>query len=227
MNDLILTTESSITIEQVRELLETNQYDALIERLLVFYEALGPLPGILLPFIEALLPFLPLMAIVLTNAAAYGLLEGFLYSWVGASVGAITVFLIIRRFRHIRLLKWIHSNRQVKRVTGWLERRGFGPLFLLLCFPFSPSSVINLVAALSGVSFFQFVLAILLGKAVMIFSLAYVGNSLTSFAENPVRTILVGIGITLFWLLGKYIERRMHKSDQEAERLQEKTQDQT
>lgn len=216
---LILTAESTLTIEQVRELVATNQYDTLVERLLVFYEALGPIPGILLPFIEALLPFLPLMAIVLTNAAAYGLLKGFLYSWIGASLGAITVFLIIRHFREIRLLKWIHSNKQVQRVTGWIERRGFGPIFLLLCFPFSPSSVINFVAALSGVSFFQFLLAILLGKAVMIFSIAYVGDSLTSFAENPVRTILVGVGIVLFWLLGKWIEKRMQKKDEEAERL--------
>jgi len=216
---LILTAESTLTIEQVRELVATNQYDTLVERLLVFYEALGPIPGILLPFIEALLPFLPLMAIVLTNAAAYGLLKGFLYSWIGASLGAITVFLIIRHFREIRLLKWIHSNKQVQRVTGWIERRGFGPIFLLLCFPFSPSSVINFVAALSGVSFFQFLLAILLGKAVMIFSIAYVGDSLTSFAENPVRTILVGVGIVLFWLLGKWIEQRMQKKDEEAERL--------
>lgn len=216
---MILTAESTLTIEQVRELVATNQYDTLVERLLVFYEALGPIPGILLPFIEALLPFLPLMAIVLTNAAAYGLLKGFLYSWIGASLGAITVFLIIRHFREIRLLKWIHSNKQVQRVTGWIERRGFGPIFLLLCFPFSPSSVINFVAALSGVSFFQFLLAILLGKAVMIFSIAYVGDSLTSFAENPVRTILVGVGIVLFWLLGKWIEQRMQKKDEEAERL--------
>src|SRR5690625_649995 len=216
---LILTAESTLTIEQVRELVATNQYDTLVERLLVFYEALGPIPGILLPFIEALLPFLPLMAIVLTNAAAYGLLKGFLYSWIGASLGAITVFLIIRHFREIRLLKWIHSNKQVQRVTGWIERRGFGPIFLLLCFPFSPSSVINFVAALSGVSFFQFLLAILLGKAVMIFSIAYVGDSLTSFAENPVRTILVGVGIVLFWLLGKWIEKRMQKKDEEDERL--------
>ena len=218
---LILTIDNSISIDQVRELLETNQYDALIERLLVFYEALGPLPGILLPFIEALLPFLPLMAIVVTNAAAYGLLEGFLYSWLGATFGAIVVFLVIRRFRHVKLLAWIHSHRQVRRVTGWLERRGFGPLFILLCFPFSPSSVINLVAALSGVSFFQFVLAILLGKAVMIFSIAYVGDSLTSFAEHPVRTILVGVGIMLFWLLGKQIERRMQKNDEEVEQRQQ------
>ncbi|WP_440898172.1 TVP38/TMEM64 family protein [Amphibacillus sp. Q70] len=204
----------TLTIEQVRELLETNQYDTLIEKLLVFYEGLGPLPGILLPFIESFLPFLPLIVIVMTNAAAYGLLKGFLYSWIGETIGSITLFLVIRHFRHIAVFRWIHTNRQVRRITGWLERRGFGPLFVLLCFPFSPSSIINLVSALSKISLFQFSLAILLGKTVMIFSLAYVGSSLVSFAENPVKTILVAVGISLFWLLGKQIERKLYKSDE-------------
>ncbi|MBU5594019.1 TVP38/TMEM64 family protein [Amphibacillus sp. MSJ-3] len=219
---LILLTNSSITIVQIRELLETNQYDTLIEKMLVFYEGLGPIPGILLPFIEALLPFLPLMAIVVTNAVAYGLFRGFFYSWLGASLGAITVFLIIRHFRHIKVLAWIHNNHQVQRVTGWIERRGFGPLFILLCFPFSLSSVINLVSALSGVSLFQFALAILFGKAVMIFSVAYVGDSLTSFAESPIKTILVAVGIVLFWLLGKWIERRISINDIEPKQLRKR-----
>jgi len=211
LNQLIAKT---ITIGQLRELLEARQYEELIEELLVYYEGLGPLPGILLPFIESLLPFLPLIVIVMTNAAAYGLFKGFLYSWIGETVGSITVFLIIRHFRHIAIFRWIHKNDKVHKVMGWVEKRGFGPIFLLLCFPFSPSSVINLVSALSGVSLGQFALAILLGKTVMIFSLAYVGSSLFSFAENPIRTIVVAGGVTLFWLFGKQIERRLHKRDQ-------------
>ncbi|SDC44577.1 Uncharacterized membrane protein YdjX, TVP38/TMEM64 family, SNARE-associated domain [Pelagirhabdus alkalitolerans] len=202
---------NEITFEYIRELLDTGEYEQLIETLLFLYEGFGPLPGILIPFVETFLPFLPITVIVMTNAAAYGLLRGFLYSWIGESIGSIAVFLLIRRFSHITVLRWIHSNRQVKRITSWVERRGFGPLFILLCFPFSPSSLINLVAALSRISLVQFALAIFLGKTVMIFSLAYVGSSLMSFAENPVRTILVAMGISLFWLLGKYIERLLFK----------------
>lgn len=201
----------SITWEQVRELLEASQYEELLERLLFIYEGFGPLPGILMPFIEALLPFLPIFVIVMANAAAYGLLRGFFYSWLGAVSGSIVVFLVIRHFRHVTFLKWIYTNKQVKRVTSWVERHGFGPLFILLCFPFSPSAIINLVSAISRVSFIQFFLAVVLGKMVMIFSLAYVGDSITSFTENPIRTILVGVGISLFWILGKYIEKFLFK----------------
>ncbi len=200
----------TITFQNWRTELESQEFDKFIQQLLNQYEGLGPLPGILLPFIEAFLPFLPLIVFVLANAAAYGLLEGFLYSWIGASAGAIMVFYLIRKLRNV---DWIErkviNNKQVSRVTSWVERHGFGPLFLLLCFPFSPSAVINVVAGLSKVSIQQFFLAVLLGKAVMIFSISYVGSSIMEFAKNPMKTIVVLIGIGLFWAVGKYLERRL------------------
>lgn len=192
-------------------MIENDKLDEFIMDLLNKYESLGPLPGILLPFIEAFLPFLPLFVFVFGNAAAYGLLQGFLYSWIGASTGAILVFFIIRKLGDKRIFKAIRKNKQVKRVTAWLERHGFGPLFLLMCFPFSPSAVINVVSGLSKISKQQFILAVVLGKSVMIFSIAYIGSSIFEFAKNPVKTIIVGIGIVLFWLVGKYIEKRLQK----------------
>jgi uncharacterized membrane protein YdjX (TVP38/TMEM64 family) len=192
-------------------MLEQGNFDDYIYEMLDKYESLGPLPGILLPLIESLLPFLPLVVFVFANAAAYGLFLGFLYSWIGASVGSILVFLIVRKLGDKRLFKVLRKNKQVKKVTTWLERHGFGPLFLLICFPFSPSAVINVVAGLSKVSTQQFILAVILGKSVMIFSIAYIGSSVFEFAKNPVKTIIVGIGIVLFWLTGKYMEKRLQK----------------
>ncbi|SFD37406.1 Uncharacterized membrane protein YdjX, TVP38/TMEM64 family, SNARE-associated domain [Lentibacillus persicus] len=201
----------NISLADWRLWLEQDKMDEYILKLLNEYESLGPLPGILLPFIEAFLPFLPLIVFVFANAAAYGLWKGFIFSWIGACSGAVLVFLAIRKLGDKRIFQIIRRNKQVRRVTAWVERHGFGPLFLLMCFPFSPSSVINIVAGLSKISVQQFILAVLLGKSVMIFSLAFVGSSIFEFAKNPVRTIVVGICIGLFWLFGKYIERRLQR----------------
>ncbi|AIF42729.1 TVP38/TMEM64 family protein [Virgibacillus sp. SK37] len=203
-----------IQLSNWRMMLENDQLDEYIMQLLNNYENLGPIPGILLPFIEAFLPFLPLVVFVFANAAAYGLLEGFLLSWAGSSLGAILVFFIIRRLGDKKVFRSIRKNRQVQKVTAWLERHGFGPLFLLMCFPFSPSAVINVVAGLSKISMQQFILAVILGKSVMIFSLAYIGSSILEFAKNPMKTIIVGIGIVLFWGIGKLIEKHLEKKAQ-------------
>ncbi|WP_188455248.1 TVP38/TMEM64 family protein [Virgibacillus oceani] len=192
-------------------MIEQDRLDDYIQHLLNDYEKLGPLPGVLLPFLEAFLPFLPLVVFVFANSAAYGLLEGFLLSWLGSSLGAIIVFMIIRKLGDKRIFKAIRKNKQVHKVTQWLERHGFGPLFLLMCFPFSPSSVINVVAGLSKISLQQFTLAVIMGKSVMIFTMAYVGASIASFAEKPVRTIIVAVCITLFWIFGKFIEKKLQQ----------------
>ncbi|WP_152654876.1 TVP38/TMEM64 family protein [Oceanobacillus sp. CFH 90083] len=212
----------NITFSNWQAFLREEGWEEFIRQLLEQYEGLGPLPGIALPFLEAFLPFLPLIVFVLGNAAAYGLFEGFLYSWLGASLGAILVFLVIRRLGNTKLLKRIRHNKQVSRITNWVEKHGFGPLFLLLCFPFSPSSVINVVAGLSKISIYPFMLAVLLGKTVMIFSISYIGSSIMEFAQKPIRTIVVGIGIVIFWIFGKYLEKRLHNKVDKHHSLQEK-----
>ncbi|MFD2208454.1 TVP38/TMEM64 family protein [Virgibacillus halophilus] len=199
-------------IADFQVMMEQGKIDDYIQDLLDRYQSLGPLPGLLLPFLEAFIPVLPLFVFVFANAAAYGLFFGFIYSWVGASLGAMGVFFLIRYLGKKSWFRRIRENKQVRRITLWLEKHGFGPLFLLLCFPFSPSAIINVVAGLSKINFKQFALAVLLGKTVMIFSIAYVGSSITSFAKNPVKTTVIGICILLFWIFGKFIERRLQKN---------------
>ena len=80
-----------------------------IEHVLQGYRGLGPLLGVLLPMLEAFLPFLPLIVFVLANAAAYGFFVGFLLSWVGTCAGSFCVFLFIR---------WIAN----KRLKGYLQK---------------------------------------------------------------------------------------------------------
>lgn len=206
-------------INQWRRLAENDQLFEYVIRQLEQLERFGPLPGILFPLLEAFLPILPLVAFVLANSVVYGLFRGFLYSWLGSVIGAICVFLIIRRLEDKRFFRAIRRQKQVKKVVIWVEEHGFGPLFLLMCFPFSPSSIINVVSGLSNVSKQQFILAVLLGKSVMVFSIAYVGSSIASFAQNPVKSIVVGGCILLFWILGKYIETRIQKkAERKAQR---------
>ncbi|WP_456275941.1 TVP38/TMEM64 family protein [Bacillus sp. AK128] len=185
-----------------------------IEELMEEYRDLGPLPGIFLPMLEAILPFLPLVVFVVGNAAAFGLWLGFLYSWLGTSLGAIIVFLVIRRLGQKRIFRFLSRNRQVKKLMDWVERHGFGPLFLLLCFPFSPSAIINVVAALSRVSIAQFILAVLTGKMVMVFIISFIGYDLKSLIEQPIRTAIVALVIFILWLIGKRVEIYLNNKEE-------------
>lgn len=175
------------------------------------YRDLGPLPGILLPMLEALLPFLPLVVFVAGNAAAYGFWLGFLYSWIGAVSGSLLVFFIFRRLAHQRFMRFISRHPKIQSTLDWFERHGFGMIFLLLCFPFTPSSVINVVAGLSKINVLTFSLSVILGKMVMIFVVSFIGHDIVSIIQQPDKLIYLAIAIVVLWGLGKYLEARLSK----------------
>jgi len=175
------------------------------------YRSFGPLPGIVLPMIEAFFPFLPLVIFVMANASAFGLWVGFLYSWLGSCLGALLLFLLIRRYGQKRIFSFLSKHQKVQKLMDWVDRHGFGPLFLLLCFPFTPSVVVNVVAAFSKISIYQYMLAVAIGKMVMIFTMSFVGYDLQSLITQPYRTAIVFIVIFILWYVGKRIEVRLNK----------------
>ena len=176
------------------------------------YRSFGPIPGVVLPMLEAFLPFLPLVLFVMANASAFGLWLGFLYSWLGSCLGALLLFLLIRKYGQKRVFSFLSKHPKVRKLMDWVERHGFGPLFLLLCFPFTPSVVVNIVAALSKISMYQYMLAVAIGKMVMIFTMSFVGYDLHSLITQPYRTAVVFLVIFILWYVGKRIEVRLNKS---------------
>ncbi len=187
------------TLEHIMELIEK-------------YRSFGPIPGILLPMIEAFLPFLPLFLFVMANANAFGLWFGFLFSWIGSTCGALLVFLLIRKFGQKKMLRMLKRHSKVQSLMSWVEKHGFGPLFILICFPFTPSAVVNIVAGLSKISIAQYMLAVVTGKAVMIFTMSFIGYDIRSLITKPVRTAIVAVIIFILWYVGKRIEIKMNTS---------------
>ncbi|GAB6931231.1 VTT domain-containing protein [Paenibacillus sp. JCM 10914] len=177
------------------------------------YSRLGPLPGILLPFIEAFLPVLPLIVLVMGNSAAYGLWWGFLFSWIGVCLGSITVFWIVRKLGGNL---GVHIQRRIpgsKRFFHWIEEKGFTPIFILYCFPFTPSSLVNIASGLSTVSGSTFMIAVMAGKSVMIFMVAFIGHDWQAFIYQPWRILIAALVLWLLWFAGKRMENRYHSDE--------------
>ncbi len=192
------TIEAWLTVENIREVIEE-------------YRSFGPFLGLFLPILEAFLPFLPLVVFVVANANAYGLAFGILLSWAGASIGALLMFFLIRKYGDKHFLSFLRNQKQVKKLTNWVERHGFGPLFLLLCFPFTPSALVNVVAGLSRISMLQYMLAVVTGKLVMIATISFIGADIVSLIREPFKTAIVLASIFVLWIVGKRIEVRINK----------------
>lgn len=191
-----------------------------IETLSDQYRTLGPIIGILLPFAESLLPFLPLVVIVVANASSYGLWFGFLLSWIGTVCGSYFVFLVVRQFgRHPRFSKFVQRKR-IKKLIQWVDMKGLTPLLIFLCFPFTPSVLVNIVAGLSNIKKKYYLFVLMAGKLVMIFSISFLGYDLRAFFTEPLKLILSIVGLIVLWTLSKAVEKRLnHKVEKDLKEI--------
>jgi uncharacterized membrane protein YdjX (TVP38/TMEM64 family) len=187
--------------------LTVDNIDAVTEQ----YKLLGPFFGVLLTFLESFMPFLPLFVIVIANAGAYGLFWGFILSWLGTVAGSYVLFLIVRRFGGHKRLRFLTDNKQAQKLIKWVDMNGLTPLFVLLCLPFTPVVVVNVVAGLSNMKKKYYFMTLLLAKPVMIFSMSYLGSDLRSILSSPIKLIVTGVAIGIIWIVGKAVERYLNK----------------
>lgn len=198
-------------VTTVPDWLSIDQFQQLAEQ----HRVIGTFGAILLPFIEAFLPFLPLAAFVVANATAYGLWLGFLFSWGGAVLGSYCVFLLIRKFGHSQYFRFVTDRTGVKKLIQWVEIQGFMPLFILLCFPFTPSAIVNVVAGLSNLKKKSYLITIMCAKFIMILVISWIGADLQSLITKPWKSVVVVLIIVLMWGGGKYVEKRNNRKMEE------------
>ncbi|CAD2078765.1 TVP38/TMEM64 family protein [Jeotgalicoccus coquinae] len=194
------------------ELLTTEQG---IEALFQKFEDLGFIVGFLLVLLEAFLPFLPLVVIVILNINSYGIIVGFLVSYVAGVAGSYLVFLTVRNIFRVPAQKYIDKHEKLRSMLQFIDKRGFTFLFILLSLPFTPSSVVNVITALSNIRRDVYLYILLASKFIMILSMTLVGYDITSFFDSPVKLIISLVFLAVLYLLSKwyqkYLERKMNK----------------
>lgn len=176
---------------------------------------LGYTVGFLLPFIEAFIPILPIIVFVIVNVNAYGFIIGTLLAWMGTVAGSYIVFLFFRRLTHTRYMKKIQQRTSVQRLIHFIDRKGVLPIFILMCFPFTPSALVNIVASLSHIKAHVYLTVLIASKFVMIGLVGWLGNDITTLFTSPTRLITIIIVILIVWFVGRKIEKHfMHSSEE-------------
>jgi len=166
---------------------------------------------ITLPIIETFLPFLPLVFFVTLNVLVFGFLPGYIYSYLGNVAGSILLFLVVRYIRKNKLKNFFETHDRFLEFQKKLQQKDFSVLFVLFSFPFTPSFLVTGIAALSNIKFIHFLVSLLLGKIIMIFYLAFIGFNISSFFENPTRSIFLILIIILINYIGRYLLNRNSK----------------
>jgi uncharacterized membrane protein YdjX (TVP38/TMEM64 family) len=186
-----------------------------IDIIVNFIDRYGVLAGIGLPVLESFLPVLPLVLFVTLNVFFFGFFGGYMLSWIGNCTGSILVFMFVRYIRRKRHMINIHKDTRYYRIKKRISDNDFTLLFILLCFPFTPSSLVTLTAAVSDIKLEHFVIALLPAKLIMVLSLAFIGFNISSFWEHPTRSFIFLISVIMVNMAGKRFMEFYHRKYEE------------
>jgi uncharacterized membrane protein YdjX (TVP38/TMEM64 family) len=171
------------------------------ERVLEGAGTLAPLLFLVLLAVQAVLAPLPTPALAIVEGYGFGVLEGFLLTWVGSLIGGVISFGISRRFGR----GFVAGSARAVRPARFMEENGAILIFVLRLIPLVSFDAISYAAGLSSIRFRAFLLATALGMMPGSFAFVYLEGS-----EPGPRTwaVLLGLAVLAVLAAGAYVFQR-------------------
>jgi uncharacterized membrane protein YdjX (TVP38/TMEM64 family) len=158
----------------------------------------APLVAFILFTLQAFLPIFPYVILATAGGILFGFKLGFLLAWLGALTGACLAYWLCRLLGNTRFMLRYYGlmGYDVRKLNSTLA---FWTIVITRILPVVPTPLINVAAALGGVSFPNFFASSALGKIPT--AVLYTGLGLALFNAKDIHTVLLIIGLTLLVLL--------------------------
>lgn len=136
--------------------------------------------------------------ILLAGGYVFGPVLGFIYNWVGTSIGTILVILLARKFGRPLVNKMV-SRKFIEKYDHVIQKLSPFGLFLIYALPVFPDDEISYLIGVSGMPVKRIIFAILLGK-IPGAALSFMGDEVVK-GMSPTAVVQVAVLVigTLFY----------------------------
>lgn len=187
------------------EFIQSFSNISLVSSYLKDFGILAPAVAFILFAVQAALPIFPYIILASVGGLLFGFKLGFFLSWSGALVGACLAYWICR----LAASEWVISiienkfHYNLREINGELA---FWSIVIARVIPVVPTPLINIVAALSGVSFWNFFFSSAIGKIPT--AILYTGLGVCLFnAQDAKMTLLIIGAILTLVIVGRYLSK--------------------
>ncbi|WP_096188956.1 TVP38/TMEM64 family protein [Evansella halocellulosilytica] len=153
--------------------------------------------------VQGVLTFFPVIVLIIIHFFVFGIVEGFLFSMVGTSLGALFCFWLSRSLseRYVNRM-WKKKTKTLQKLMYAISQYGVFIIVFLRSLPFMPSNLISIAAAFSPINSRQYILSTIFGNLSMVWLLSilalplwYGGESSSTYviAYLVYAALLVGI----------------------------------
>lgn len=176
-----------------------------------FLESAGIWGGLLcclLIILEPILPFLPMFVFVTINLYVFGYVLGFIISYVCAVLGCLVFYIVINKLLSKKAYKFYKDKDKLHSLVKKYKNIKLETLTTIISLPFTPAFMINLLAAISGLSLKKYMLAEIIAKLFIMAFWGFVGCNLVKCFEEPKYLIIIVVMLSLGYIVSKIISKK-------------------
>lgn len=181
-----------------------------IDKIIEILENFGIIAGFLIVVLESIVPILPLGVFVAFNFSAYGVLEGFLISYVATCFGCMLAYYLSSVMLSVYVRKKEKENKKISTFTKRFRKIKFSNLVLIIALPFSPAFLINITAGIIKMDLKKFIPALLVGKLSIIYFWGVVGKSFIDSLGDIKSLIIIFLSLGLSYVLSKLLSKKLN-----------------
>lgn len=180
----------------------------------------APLSALLLPFVEALIPSLPLTILISFNlsimASAYGTVSGTIYtvllSTLGSFLGMLLIFGLIRVTLAPYFAKKVEDHKYGKMFLNLVSGPNAFLVLIILSNPFLPSSILNYALSLTKTKVTRYIFLTLTSRLIIILFLVFLGSifNIQAHPLNILWVLLVYLGMLGIWMIWTKMAKKKH-----------------
>jgi len=185
-----------------------------LEAFVITHLWFAPLSAVLLPFLEAIIPSLPLTVLIGFNlsimASVFGNVAGTAYtillSTLGSMAGMILIFGLIRMTLAPYFARKVEENKYGRMFLNVVDGPNLFAVLVILSNPFLPSSILNYALALTKTKLSRYLFLTITSRLVIVTFLVFLG-SLFDIQTHPLNILwlfLVYFALLGLWLLWRH-----------------------
>ena len=173
---------------------------------LQWVKSLGLLGGLafMAIYIIATVAFLPGSILTLGGGVVFGILWGFVYVFIGATLGAIAAFLVGRYLARDWISQKIAGNEKFAAIDQAVAQEGFKIVLLTRLSPVFPFNLLNYALGITGVSLKDYILGSIgmIPGTIMYVYLGYIAGDLAKIgSENQPTNSTIQWAIRIIGLI--------------------------
>ena len=187
-----------------------NEIDIWLTNFLLSIGLWGYILSCILLMIESFLPILPLTVFVTLLFYKFGIVFGFIISYICTVAGCVVSYTLFNSRLRVRFENYIKKKNKKKLddIIKSIRNIKFIRLCLIIALPFTPSFIVNVAAGLSNMNRRKYIIALLVGKAFLIIFWGFIGTSLINSFKNPLNLLYIVLLLVACFIVSKLVSKK-------------------